>query len=66
MLCHIAQHFPLSAATLESELQCPLGSLFILIPHLFFGSFIALFHRGVIWRNGWRRGSCKGSTMTIP
>lgn len=35
VLCLIAQRFPLSAAALESELQCPLGSLFILLPHTF-------------------------------
>lgn len=35
VLCHIAQYFSLSAATLESELQCPLGSLFILLPRTF-------------------------------
>lgn len=33
--CHIAQCFPLSAATPESEPQSPLGSLFILLPHTF-------------------------------
>lgn len=35
VLWHIAQRFPLSAVALESELQCPLGSLFILLPHTF-------------------------------
>lgn len=35
VLCHIAQHFPLSAAAQESELQCPFGSGFILLPDTF-------------------------------